>query len=336
MRDISVENDRLDAATDEVDWQALFKQERAARLKSNASLQRAAKRYIDERETWIRRAHRERRGRKAAEELLEEKSKELFTVNQRLEAELSGSVKLLTDVLAVARPEIFEKASKVQRWARRIAPELKVRRPWVLELASLLYPLGILSIPHTTADRYCRGEELTVEEHKSIAESSVAAHGLLSNIPHMSAVARAILYCRKGYDGSGYPSDEVRGEDLPQSARILKILIDLADDATGPGRHRDFKEMMKRKDQYDLDILKVAFTHLRRDAEEPMSRDGKVMEVSTANLRSGDIIHRDIMGDDKQLLLAAGAELTALTISRLRSWARSRKEVPVVEIMRKI
>lgn len=335
MRDLSTANNCLDPATPEVDWKARFKEERAARLKSNASLQRAAKRYIDERETWIRRAHRERRGRKAAEGLLEEKSKELFTLNQRLEAELSGSVKLLTDVLAMARPEIFEKASKVQRWARRIAPDLKVRRPWVLELASLLYPLSILSIPHETADRYCRGEELTPEEEKSIAESAVAAHGLLGNIPHMSAVARAILYCRKGYDGSGYPDDEVAGEALPQSARILKILIDLADDSTGPGRHRDFKEMMKRKDQYDLDILKVAFKHLRRNPEERMSLEGQVMEVSPANLRTGDIIHRDIMGDDEQLLLAAGAELTTLTITRLRSWARSRKKLPVVEIIRR-
>lgn len=284
--------------------------------------------------SWHDLYEREKTARLAAEASLEAATRDLNQAHQALEQQVSGSVKLLTDVLAMARPEIFEKSGKVQRWARQIAPDLNVRRPWVLELAALLHPLGVLSLPDDVADRYARGDELSAEEQQHIAESAVVAAKLLDNIPHMSAVARAILYSRKGYDGGGYPEDPICGQDLPQTARILKVLIDLADDSTGPNRHRDFNDMMARKAQYDLDILKVAFTRLRRAPHEPIQPDGEILQLSVLNLRSGDIVHRDIMSDEDHLLLAAGAELTPLTIKRLRSFAQTRSEPMSVEVLR--
>lgn len=66
-----------------------------------------------------------------------------------------------------------------------------------------------------------------------IAESVQVAHGLINTIPKMQAVAETVLYCNRGFDGSGYPPDGPKGKDIPKSARILKVLIDLADVATG-------------------------------------------------------------------------------------------------------
>lgn len=94
-----------------------------------------------------RRVERERAARKAAEAVIEEKSRELFDLAKELELQLSGSVKVLADVLAMARPELFQQAGKVQRWARRIAPHLEIKRVWELDLAAMLYPLGMLSLP---------------------------------------------------------------------------------------------------------------------------------------------------------------------------------------------
>lgn len=284
-------------------------------------------------DAYKRRLERERQARAAAEAIIEEKSRELFAANQQLEQLLSASVKVLTDVLSMARPEVFQKAGKVQRWARRIAPHLEIERPWELDLAAMLYPLGTLSLPDDIASRHVLGDALSEAEQTLVAESSQAAHDLLCNIPRMETVAHAVLYCRKGFDGSGYPEDDVAGKDIPKPARVLKILIDLADDATGADRTRDFKAMAKRKQLYDLDILAVAYKHLRRGKGQP-DAEGKVVSVTQGMLRPNDVVHRDIIDSNNKLLLASGAKLSQITIQRLRAHCVESGEIGEIEVVR--
>ncbi len=280
-----------------------------------------------------RRFQRERQARKDAEATIEEKSRELFDLNRELEQQLSGSVKVLADVLAMARPELFQQAGKVQRWARHIAPILEVTRVWELDLGAMLYPLGMLSLPdHLTRKKVLR-EDLTREEQEMIAESTKAAHDLISNIPKMQAIAETVLYCNKGFDGSGYPPDGPKGKDIPKSARILKILIDLADVATGVDRKRDFQSLMERRYLYDLDILKVAYKSLNIEHEE-QAYAGDYMSVEPAELIPGDVVRADIVDLDNHLLLAAGSVLSDITIRRLAALQSSKRMADSVNIAR--
>ena len=284
-------------------------------------------------EVWNRRLQRERDARAAAEAIIESKSRDLFEANRQLEELLGGTIKVLTQVLAMARPEIFEKAGKVQRWARRILPYLEIERPWELDLAAMLYPLGILSLPTEIADKYSHGEELSDNERMAVEECSLAAQEMLCHIPHMEQVSRAVLYCRKGFDGSGFPVDDVAGEEIPAAARVLKILIDLADDATGVTKRRDFRGLAKRKHLYDLKILKVAYERLHRDHDSPEG-DGELLVLSPVMLRSGDRVSRDIVDKDNQILLAAGAELSEITIRRLRARSKFDDALEQIEVFR--
>lgn len=263
---------------------------------------------------------REQRARKAAEALIEAKSTELFEANNELAQVLSGSIKVLTDVLAMAKPEVFQKAAKVQRWARRLSKAIDVERPWELDLAAMLYPLGVIALPEEITSKYALGKALTTEEQVLVEESPAAALKLLEKIPRMQGVGRSIYYCRKGFDGSGFPQDEVRGEDIPQAARILRVLVDLADKATGVEKTRAeaFAEMAKNKQVYDMKIFKVCFETLH--APEQLEEAGKkIMELAPSLLQPGDIVHRDIVDKDGHLMLAAGAELTEIGIRRLHT-----------------
>ncbi len=264
------------------------------------------------------RLNREKQARKAAERIIEKKSEELFRSTRELENILSGTVKMLTDVLALALPDIFQKATKVQRWARKVAPKLEIERPWELDLAATLYPLGIIGLRDELVLKYAQGKPLSEAEKKQIGEGTRTAYELVHNIPRMEGVAQAILYCAKGFDGSGYPADGLAGMGIPQNARVLKVLIDLADASTGEkvSCADGFVALASRKQEYDLEILKVAYIELLEKAE-PARAEKPGMELCASALRAGDVVLRDIVDADKRLLLSCGSSLSELNIRRL-------------------
>ena len=269
---------------------------------------------------------REKKARLAAETLVEKKSEEIYEAGKELEDLLSGAVKMLTDVLAIARPELFQKAAKIQRWARQIAPKLKVERPWELDLAAMLYPLGAISLPDDLAMKYVLCEPMDAEEKREVDECSQTAYELISNMPRMQGVAEAVLYSRKGYDGSGHPQNGIQGDKIPQNARILKVLIDLADRSMGSGATRSdgFMAMASRKQEYDLDILKVAYIALLEGESQDEDKQTS-LTLSPAMLKAGDILLKDVVDKNKGLLLAAGSELSDLSIKRLQAMVIERR-----------
>ncbi len=240
------------------------------------------------------------------------------------DALLQSGVKLMTDILAVARPEVFQKATKVQRWARAMAKQMQVERLIELDLAALLYPLGIIALPDDLAVKYAADLPLSDDEVQKIEESALIASRLIADLPRLEGVARAVFYARKGFDGSGWPKDGPSGMELPQTARILKVLIDLADAATGAHRTRAdaFKTLMLHKSRYDPDILAVAQVVLMSHADEPTA--GRVMIRPDLAL-PGDVLLHDLTDRDGHLLLSAGTVLTELSARRLMSLAQSVK-----------
>lgn len=265
------------------------------------------------------RLHRERKARLAAEELIEKKSQELFLAKKEQEQILSGGIKILTDVLALVRPEVFQKAAKVQRWVRIVAPKLNVNRPWELDLAAMLYPLGIVGLCDELALKYAFDKPLNEKEKQLIDESPQTAYQLINNIEKMRGVAEAVRYSRKCFDGGGSPKDEVSGKQIPHCARILKVLIDLADNSTGAtiSRSDGFMKMAAHKNEYDLDILKICYIELVEVAEKKKSADLK-LSLLPGLLEVGDMVVNDIVDIEQNLLLSCGQELSEISIGRLR------------------
>jgi len=250
-----------------------------------------------------------------------------------LEQLLAGGVKLMTDILATARPEVFQKAAKVQRWARRLAKHMRVEKTWELDLAALLYPMGLISLPDALADRYAADMPLQPEEAARIEASALVASRLIANIPRMEGVARTVFYAHKGFDGSGWPKDGPAGEDLPQAARILKVLIDLADLATGSSRTREaaLARMAEHAERYDPKVLAVATRVLRVPETQPSEIN---IEIPPQLAHTGDVLVHDLIDEGGRLLLSAGVELTELSAQRLVSLAQSRQLPATIMVTR--
>ena len=275
----------------------------------------------------------EQAARKTAEASLVERGRELAIATKAQERLLCGGVKLMTDILASARPEVFQKAAKVQRWARRLAKHMNVEKGWELDLAALLYPLGVISLPDELAAKYAADLPLREDEALRIEESALVASRLIANMPRMDGVARTVFYARKGYNGEGWPKDGPSGDELPQSARILKVLIDLADAATGTERTRAdaFEKMAAHRERYDPAVFDMAYEVLLVPERHP--GEGEI-EIHPMMGQPGDVLVHDLSDRDGQLLLSAGTQLNDLSARRLLSLAQTVKLPATIVVVR--
>lgn len=258
---------------------------------------------------------------------------ELSETQRSLELLLVSGVQLMSDILATARPEVFQKAAKVQRWARRLRPHLPIQKFWELDLAALLYPLGVISLPDDLAAKYGSDLPLTDEELLRVEESGLVASRLIANMPRMEGIARAVFYAHRGFDGSGWPKDGPSGMDLPEASRVLKVLIDLADEATGSERTREaaFKKLGMHAERYDPRVLKVAGRVLLIPQTMPSEER---LQIVPALARPGDVLVHDLTDADGRLLLSAGTVLTELGARRLFSLTQSRQLPKTITVIR--
>ncbi|MBN9672098.1 HD domain-containing phosphohydrolase [Roseibium aggregatum] len=245
----------------------------------------------------------------------------LVAERELLEHTLSGSVKMLVDIIALSRPHAHVRASVIQRWARKISRALGTKPSLEQGVSAMLCTLGYLTLPDRLAERYFVGDALSPEEMRQVNEAASQARDLVLNIPRMEGIAEAIYYCRKGFDGSGFPNDEIEGESLPEASRVLCALIDLAEIATGdqPNFEACITELEQNAPRYDPRILGAMRQVLGGDQVFAGTVDVERKKVPAARLLSGDTLATDVRDGEGRLLLAAGSHLSPITIKRLRA-----------------
>ena len=102
-----------------------------------------------------------------------------------LKETLIGCIKALTDVLAIANPVAFGRASRVKRLVIEFADTLDCRNYWQLEAAAMLSQLGYLSLPAPLVEKLYYGEQLTAVEKTLASAVPDVATTLLENIPRL-------------------------------------------------------------------------------------------------------------------------------------------------------
>lgn len=236
-----------------------------------------------------------------------------------LEQTLSGSVKVLTDVIAISKPEVFKTVSVVQKWARQVSGKLGLSSPWELKLAAMLYPLGDVALPDNILEKRASGARLTDAEQAIVEQCPRAARDLIENIPRLEGVARAIYYSRKGFDGSGFPNDDVKGKSLPPIARLLRILVDLVDQKTESEKpvSDGLKRLAMQPKLYDLEMLEIVANTLAEGSDGKPGHVKVVHELEASDLAEGDVLVKALRDENGRALLTAGSELTPVIIRRI-------------------
>lgn len=237
-----------------------------------------------------------------------------------LESTLTGSIKVLADVVALNDPVAHALGTRLRAWVRILTEEFRMPQRWRLEIAASLAFIGQVAIPPELVARKRQGDALSAEEQSIFEQAPAAGRNLIAHIPRLAGVAEIVYLQDRGYDGTGFPEDGPQGNDIPMDARLLKILKDLAVAAAGGELTKAaFAELEKRPAQYDPLLLGKVRTCL-----EALGRvtSGSAVDVPLAALRPGQQILSDIRLSNGHLILAANTHLSVVHIERLRNLRR--------------
>jgi response regulator RpfG family c-di-GMP phosphodiesterase len=151
---------------------------------------------------------------------------ELVTAEKELlEQTLKGSIKVLADLLGIVKPEAFGRTGRLRRKVRDVASHLQGVKGWELDAATLLSQLGCVNVAPEILEKMQRGEKLSDREVEDFSAHPLLGADLIGRIPRLGRVAKIMLYQNKSFDGTGFPIDDVKRDQIPLEARILHAVI---------------------------------------------------------------------------------------------------------------
>jgi len=255
---------------------------------------------------------------------------QLITAERELlEKTLRGSVKVLSEILHLLNPEAFGRASRITRYARKIASAMRVSDVWQIETAAALSQIGCVVLPETALKKLYKGEELSGEESQLFAMHPYVGSDLLSHIPRMQTIAKIIANQDKGFDDPGSAREPRQAEDIPLGARILKVVLDLDTlKARGVPNGEAFARLSKRPARYDPAVLAALHEILASESGD------EERAVSVADLVDGMILAQDVRLMDGRMLVARGYEVNRTLRERIKNFsARTGIKEPIMVIV---
>ncbi|HKS72464.1 MAG TPA: response regulator [Terriglobales bacterium] len=234
-----------------------------------------------------------------------------------LEKTLSGSIKVLTDVLGLVNPTAFSRAVRMSRYVQHIVKKFHLEGGWRFEVAAMLSQLGCVTLDTDTLEAIYAGRKLSREEQARLdAHPSVGAD-LLSNIPRLEPIARMIAL-----QETVPPSKHLVGKEhfdvVKLGAQILRVA--LAYDqclSAGKSHLQAMRELGSRPDQLERTIIE-ALTDIEI---EPVHLQVRACRI--CDLDCDMVLQEDVRTNNGLLIVAKGQPITYPLLVRLRNfWER--------------
>ena len=231
---------------------------------------------------------------------------------------LLGCIKMLTEILSLANPVAFGRATRLKRLVAKLTKRLEVKERWIIEIAAMLFHIGCVALPAETIEKLYYGKELSDEEQQMVNRLPEITESLLSKIPRLEKIREILKFQSKNYDGSGYPSHKIKENEIPFGARIIKVVSDfeLLREKGMPTKEI-LKIMNGKAGFYDPKIFSTFNQLMTEDHDElpPIS-------LTIEELESGMILAEDIITRVGVLLVPKGQEINVGLLARLRSYWR--------------
>jgi hypothetical protein len=248
-----------------------------------------------------------------------------------LEQTLRGSVKTLTDILALTNPAAFGRATRVQRSVIEMMDHFEVREQWPIEVAAMLSQIGFVILPPATQEKLYAGQELSDAEREMLGRVPKIVEQLLANIPRLESVQQILHLCTRNFSGDA----ESQGASLPWGARALKIAIDYDIlESQSKANEEPFEVLRGRNGWYDPAILE-AFAQLHGRGK----RELIIRELTLDEMGPGMFFGEDVKSAKGLLLIARGQEVTNSLLERIRNFSSElgiKEKIQMVERVKNV
>jgi response regulator RpfG family c-di-GMP phosphodiesterase len=240
-----------------------------------------------------------------------------------LEKTLKGSLAMVVEMLSLLDPVSFEVARRMGELSERLAKKLGMDSPWILGLAAVLSQIGAVTIPEVVMVKVKRGAFLNTAEREMFNRIPEIGYKLMCNIPRMEQVAELVHYAQKNYNGSGFPVDETRGEEIPLGSRILRVAFDYLYLVPVKGTTEGaVNEMLSRTAWYDPDVLFALKDLLKEMKDEPRPEP---VSMQLSELRPGQMLAEPVQSEDGRIFIQTGTVIGISHIEKLYNVARLTK-----------
>ena len=234
-----------------------------------------------------------------------------------LEQTLRGSIKALVDILSLANPLAFGRATRVRNSVEQLMDHFDIRERWPVEVAAMLSQIGCVTLPGATLDKLYQGEPLEMPEQEMVDRMPAVVEQCLSNIPRIESVRDILRHSNAHFAKAKQRSDAAIDEALPWGARALRVALDfdLLEGGVTPSGH-PMAIMRGRKGWYDPEILE-AFAALRGSPQDT----SLILEFAIKDVGVGMVFGEDLKSGKGLLLIARGQEVTPALLERMRNFS---------------
>jgi response regulator RpfG family c-di-GMP phosphodiesterase len=238
-----------------------------------------------------------------------------------LKETLIGCIKALIDVLAMANPVAFGRASRVKRLAMEFATTLKCTDYWQLEAAAMLSQIGYLSLPTELVEKLYYGESLSPEERTLASGVPDVAMALLEHIPRLDPVIQILAALKWTDEQVARLGDGTVGLGV----RILGLVLEY-DALVTQGYSVDVavQTLRRRATRFTEELIEQFGSHLGAGCGKSEARVIPLKAVQT-----GMLIMQDIRTHLGTLLVPRGFEVTSLFLERARNFGPDLLSEPI-------
>lgn len=225
---------------------------------------------------------------------------------QLLEDTLTSTVRVLGDLLSLANPIAFSRATRSRKIMMKMAKKLGETNTWEYQVATLLSQIGCLTLPAIVLEKLYQGKPLTPQETELVDDHPKIGAKLIANIPRLGKVSEIVRFQDTPTDDKGIPLDGTRKEPIPRGARVLHLVLDY--DMllrSGKNAYEAFAEIKRSAAWYDP----LSLSALEEIITEEIGY--VVEEVHLEGLKPGMVMEEDILTKDGTILkVTKGQEIT--------------------------
>ncbi len=229
---------------------------------------------------------------------------------------LKGSIKLLTDALAITSPLAFGRGRRIHKRVSEVSKYLKLKEAWHLEMAAMLSQLGAISLNEQTLQKVYLGDPLSDTERDSVDKIPALTQQLLKNIPRLERVVKILNECS---------SSNTANTLLSSSAQILKFAqeVDVLE-TQGAALPIAISTIVNRENSYSEQVS-LAFIECFSRGTSPEY----IREISANNLKEGMVVAQDIYTQTGVLFVGKGFEVTEGFAEKVRSFKKNYLKEPL-------
>jgi len=240
----------------------------------------------------------------------------MMAEKELLEKTVLGSVKALTDVLAITNPEAFGRAARVKRIATHLAEAAELVERWPLEVAAMAAQIGYVSVPPAIVEKIHQGRPLSAPEKEIADRVPALSRQIVGNIPRLEKVVEIM-------EQASSPSP------ISLSARLLWAAWQYdALEAAGFQHVEIVQRLSERKEELGPRLLEVLTT-----LPPLRSAQREVLKMRLQDLRVGMTLAADLHAVSGALLIPRGHELNPGSLARIWNFAKSTPVKEPVEIL---